>query len=100
MHQSVPASNRAPSAALRRLALLQEHPALTALSDELAAVGARLGTDAERPGDQDQAQALGHTLRNLLCAYSLVAELGLGGLPEAPVGDGGARIGDGLVSTR
>jgi hypothetical protein len=53
---------------------LRHSPLLSKLADDLRSIERRLGTEDERPADLDQAQALGHQIRNLLCMTVLADE--------------------------
>jgi hypothetical protein len=46
------------------------------LERELKDIQRRLGTPAERPGDLDRANAVGHQLTNLMCLTVLMEGLG------------------------
>ncbi len=66
-----------------RLSHVRAHPLLAPLAEQLDKVGARLGTPNEQPGDQDLAQQLGHQLRNLICAVTLLQDLRQGDSPSS-----------------
>jgi len=53
---------------------LRHSSLLAKLADDLRIVEQRLGTDDERAADLDQAQMLGHQIRNLLCMTVLADE--------------------------
>jgi hypothetical protein len=53
---------------------LRHSSLLAKLADDLRILEQRLGTSEERPADLDQAQMLGHQIRNLLCMTVLADE--------------------------
>ncbi len=53
---------------------LRHSPLLSKLAEDLRSIERRLGTQDERPADVDQAQVLGHQIRNLLCMTVLADE--------------------------